>query len=214
MNNGRTFPRELTKIENKLLFSVLPENKPGYNAYRKKISQLLVIGSGRFGGGNFILGSSNNKPDLSLPSSSVLAIGTNIYEEGTIDITIHEEIDDEIEYDIAVRNSDSLPASLTEIKKWNYSEWNPGYAAPDDSSQVREVLLIDEKYLLAVAPFHKKIWLHEYDSGINYLIPVTNYYNELMRVTQVKDSTVALKPNSFFDNLDKFNDEELRMAFL
>jgi hypothetical protein len=214
MNNGRTFPGKLTSAEYMLLFSVLPEKKPGYKIYRDKISSLLVTGAGRFGGGNFILGNENTEPDLSLPSSPVFAIGTNIYKEGTIDITIHEEIDDEIEYDISVRKQNSIPDLLTGIKSWNYSEWNPGDKAPNDNSIVREVLIIEDKYLLAIAPLHKKIWLHEYESGINFLIPVTNFYNELMRVCSIKDTKVALKPFSFFEKLFDYKDEELRLAFI
>ncbi len=218
MTNGITFPRSLTSIENMVLFSVLPENKAGYNSYRNKIKALVVTGLGRFGGGNFILGKENTQPDLSFPSSPVFAIGTNVYKEGTIDITIHEEVDDEIEFDISIMNQfhqeGSIPETLTEIKRWNYSEWNPGDKAPNDSSYVREVKIIENKYILAIAPYHKRIWLHEYKSGINLLIPLSNFYNELMRVCSIKDTKVALNPSSFFENLKNFSDVELKLAFL
>ena len=86
--NENQFPRQLTSTENMFLFSVLPENKIGYKTYRNKINNLVVTGSGRFGGGNFVLGKEGTEPDLSFPSSPVFAIGTNVYKEGTIDITI------------------------------------------------------------------------------------------------------------------------------
>jgi len=209
----KQFPRQLTSIENMLLFSVLPENKSGYNSYRNKINNLVITGSGRFSGGNFVLGKEGTKPDLSFPSSPVFAIGTNVYEEGTIDITIHEELDEEIEFDISARNQDSLPQNFTEIKKWNYSEWNPGDKAPNDNSFVREIIVVKDEYVLTIAPEHKKIWLHEYKSGINLLVPLTNFYNELMRGSNIKDASVALNPASFFENIDKFNDEQLVLAF-
>ena len=196
-----------------LLFSVLPENKNGYNSYRNKINNLVVTGSGRFGGGNFVLGKKGTEPDLSFPSSPVFAIGTNVYKEATIDITIHEELDEEIEFDISARKQSSFPEALTEIKKWNYSEWNPGDKAPNDNSFVREIIISKGEYLLVIAPTHKKIWLHEYKSGINFLIPLTNFYNELMRVSNIKDASIALKPTSFFENIDKFNDNQLMLAF-
>ena len=211
--NVNKFPRQLTNIENMLLFSVLPEKKSGYNSYRNKINNLVVTSAGRFSGGNFVLGKEGTEPDLSFPSSPVFAIGTNVYKEGTIDITIHEELDEEIEFDISARNQDSLPENLTEIKKWNYSEWNPGDKAPNDNSFVREIIITKDEYILAIAPAHKKIWLHEYKSGINFLIPLTNFYNELMRVSNIKDASVALKPASFFENLNNFNDEQLMLAF-
>lgn len=211
--NENKFPRYLTPNENILLFSVLPENKTGYKIYRNKINTLMVTGSGRFGRGNFVLGREGTKPDFTFPSSPVFAVGTNIYEEGTIDITIHEDVDDEIEFDISARNQESLPDKLTEVSKWNYSVWNPGDKAPNDNSIVREIVIVKNEYLLAVAPQHKKLWLHEYKSGINFLIPVTNFYNELMRVCGIKDASIALKPSSFFENLYKFKDEELMLAF-
>lgn len=207
------FPRNLTKTENFLLFSILPENKIGYNSYRNRINNLVVTGSGRFGGGNFVLGREGTKPDLSFPSSPVFAIGTNVYEEGTIDITIHEELDEEIEFDISARNQNTVPENLTEIKKWNYSEWNPCDKAPNDNSFVREIIIVKDEYVLSIAPAHKKIWLHEFKSRINFLVPLTNFYNELMRVSNIKDASVALKPTSFFKNIDKFNDEQLILAF-
>ncbi|RPI71639.1 MAG: hypothetical protein EHM47_09805 [Ignavibacteriales bacterium] len=212
-NNRNKFPRQLTSNENMLLLSVLPENKIGYKSYRDKINTLLVTGSGRFGGGNFILGKEGTISDLSFPSSPVFALGTNEYKECKIDITIHEEIDNEIEYDISVRNQDSIPEILTEIRKWNYSGWNPGDKAPNDNSLVREIIILENKYLLAIAPQHKKIWLHEFETGVNHLIPVTNFYNELMRVSEIRDTSVALKPASFFDNHIKFIDKQLMLAF-
>jgi hypothetical protein len=211
--NIKQFPRQLTTIENMLLFSVLPENKSGYNSYRNKINNLVVTGSGRFGGGNFVLGKKGAEPDLSLPSSSVFAIGTNVYEEGIIDITIHEELDGEIEFDISARNQNILPENLTEVKKWNYSEWNPGDKAPNDNSFVREIIITKDEYVLSIASSHKKIWLHEYKSGINFLVPLTNFYNELMRVNNIKDASIALKPTSFFERIDNFNDEQIVLAF-
>ena len=210
---AKQFPRQLTSIESMLLFSVLPANKIGYNSYRDKINNLVVTGLGRFGGGNFVLGREGTKPDLSFPSSPVFAVGTNVYKGGTIDITIHEELNEEIEFDISARNQNTLPENLTEIRKWNYSEWNPGEKSPNDNSFVREIIIVKNEYVLAIAPAHNKIWLHEFKSRVNYLVPLTNFYNELMRVSNIKDASVALKPASFFENIDKFNDEQLMLAF-
>ncbi len=214
MDNGKTFPRNLTRIESYLLCSVLPENKIGYKVYSDKINTLVVTGNGRFGGGNFILGKDNTFPDLSFPSSPVFAIGTNICKEGTFDITIHTEVDEEIEFDISGLNESVEPETLTEIKKWNYSEWNPGDKAPGDGSYVREIKIVEAKYILAIAPVPKKIWLHEYESGINFLIPLTNFYNELMRVCRINKPGIALNPSSFFNSLKDFTDTELNLTFI
>lgn len=215
MNSGKAqFPRELTQQEKYLLFSVLPEEKPGYKIYRKKIDELLVTGHGRFKNNNYILGRMNTIPDLSLSSTPVFAAGTVKIPGDEIDILINEEIDDEIEFDLAIKNSTNLPEEINEQGRWNYSVWNPGDRSPGDNKEVREVIIDQGRYLLAFAPSHKKIWLHENESGVNYIIPVTNYYNELMRFRRSKDPEEALNPKLLFQKLNDFPDDDLKYAFV
>ena len=82
----------------------------------------------------------------------------------------------------------------------------------DDNSDVREIIINDD-YILAIAPQHKKIWLHEKESGVNFLLPVTNFYNELMRVCNIRDTKIALRPASFFEIHNQFTDDQLILAF-
>ncbi len=210
----KQFPRELTAQERYLLFSVLPENKPGYNLYREKIDKLLVTGYGRFKGNNYMLGKKGTLPDLSFSSTPVFAAGTIEIPGDEIDILINEEIDDEIEFDVTLKNSDEIPIKIEEQESWNYSVWNPGDKAPHDNSPVRETVISPGEYILAFAPAHKKIWLHESKSGVNHLIPLTNYYNELMRFKRTKDPKRALNPKLIFEKLDEFPDYELLNAFV
>ncbi len=205
------FPRKLTELEKNLLFSILPENKSGYNAYRKKIENLFVIGKGRFGETNLILGKEGNVPDFTIPSPPVFAIGFVYYENNKADIIINEQIDDEIEFDIFFSNA--LNENLREIKRWSYSEWIPGYNAPGDNSSVREVEIIKNEFLLAIAPGHKKLWLHSYKNGINLLLPVTNFYNYLMLVKNIRSAEIVFKPDRLFSELNSFKDDELIKAF-
>lgn len=215
MSSGKSqFPRELTRQEKYLLFSVLPEEKPGYQVYREKIDELLVTGYGRFKNNNYILGKKNTVPDLSVSSTPVFAAGTVKIPGDEIDILINEEIDDEIEFDLSVKNSAELPEEINEEERWNYSAWNPGDKSPDDHKEVREVIIEQGKYLLAFAPSHKKIWLHENESGVNYIVPVTNYYNELMRFRRSKDPGEALNPKLLFQKLNEFPDDDLINAFV
>src|SRR3546814_18572439 len=76
-----------------------------------KIESLLVTGKGRFDRKNLLLGKEGNKPDLSVPSNPVFACGTIICKETEIDVLIHEEFDDEIEFDITDRKSTRLNSS-------------------------------------------------------------------------------------------------------
>ncbi len=215
MNSGITqFPRDLTAQERYLLFSVLPEEKPGYKLYREKIDELIVTGYGRFKNNNYILGKQGTVPDLSFSSTPVFAAGTIKIPGDEIDILINEEIDDEIEFDVTLKYTDKIPADIDEQERWNYSEWNPGDKAPHDNSTVRETVISPGEYILAFAPAHKKIWLHESKSGVNHLIPLTNYYNELMRFKRIRDPKRALNPKLMFEKLNEFTDDELMNAFV
>lgn len=206
------FPRKLTELEKYLLFSVLPENKTGYNAYRKKIETLSVIGKGRFGETNLVLGKAESIPDLTAPSAPVFAIGFVIFEKNKADIVVHEQIDDEIEFDISFSNP--VKENLHEINKWNYSEWIPGSNAPGDNSSVREVEIVKNEFILAVASRHKKVWLHSTSNGINLLLPVTNFYNYLMMAKNIRSAEIVFKPERLFSDLNSFKDDELRQAFI
>lgn len=206
--------KKLSENEKEILFSVLPESKPGYKFFREKIEELVVIGSGRFERANRILGKPGSVPDLNIPSTPVFASGTIFCKETEIDVVIHEMIDDEIEFDIATTTQFDLSENFEVISKWSYSDWNPGDKAPKDNSIVREIIVIPGKYVLALAPAHKKIWMHNINTGVNHLIPVSNFYNQLMMVKDEKKSEIALNPGLFFKTLDSYSDRELISAFI
>lgn len=213
-NSENYFPRSLTDDEKKYLFSVLPENKPGYKSYREKINELSVIGYGRFGGTNLILGKENEKPDLSIPSSPVFAAGYVIYDSVEVYIVIHEEEFDQIEIDISETILSDEIKEKKEINRWNYSEWKPGDRAPNDNGMVRQVDLSVDNYILAFAPTHKKIWVHNSATGINHFIPSGIFYNELMSIKGIRESKIVLNYNLLFEKLSEFGDNELFSAFI
>ena len=212
-NGKQSFPREITSTEKELLFSILPQDKPGYKIYREKIEALKVVGKGRFGGGNLILGPAGSEADESLTSSPVFASGTVIFKECIADINIHEEFDGQIEIDIGL-SVEKLPSKLHEIKNWSYSGWRQGQKAPNDNADVREINIGDSRYLLVIAPTHKKIWLHEFKNGVNHLIPVSNLYNYLMLMKNIREAGIVSKPSLFFDKHNKYSDYEITSAFL
>lgn len=208
------FPRDLTDKEKIWLYTALPENKIGYKKYRDLIENLFVIGYGRFGEGNFVLGDANDVVDLEDPSAPIFAISNIAFNEADIYVTIHEEFDDQIEVDIKSINSESIPENLHQTKIWTYSTWLPGQKAPSDNSFVREVHLIRNELVLAIATVHKKIWVYNSKSGINHFVPVTNYYNELMLLLENKDAETALNPGRLFTHMNEFTDEQLAQGFL
>ena len=211
------FPRKLKELERELLFSILPSEKSGYLTYREKIENKYVLGSGRFGETNLILGNKEEELDIQDASSTIFAAGSIIYDEGKIEISINEEIEDRIEFDISPKDYEFV-FKCKEIKRWNYSEWIPGQKSPKENSYVREVIISQGKYILAISPEEKRIWLHENDSGINHLIPLSNYYNQLMIEKNIRDPKIALKPNLFFGDKtgkhSEYTDIELRNTFI
>ena len=213
-NNPEHFPRDLSSEEKELLFSALPEDKIGYKLYRDKIERMVVLGHGRFGGGNFILGSLDSDMDLESSPTPIFAISKIVFEDHEIYVTIHHENDDQIEIDI--QNIEMAPqlGSLKEKYRWTYSNWVPGKKAPFDNSDVREIHLILKSLVLVIAAEHRKIWVYNAKDEVNYLIPVTNFYNELMLLMEERDPEVALNPNRLFTSLSSFDDEKLGQAFL
>jgi len=214
VKNYSEFPRPIAVKELEFLFSLLPVTKPGYKSYHEKINSYCVIGEGRFGGSNLIIGSSQDAVDLSSPSSPVLAFGRIEFEETSLDITIHEEEYNQIEIDLSFTPEISSIQRLIELKRWSYSDWNPGDKNPEDNSEVNEFILKQDCYVLAVSTSTKKIWLHDFLSGVNHLIPLTNFYNELMAVKKIRDPGIALKPARFFTELNSYSKEELSTAFI
>jgi hypothetical protein len=213
-NNKEKFPRELTAREKSWLYTALPENKLGYKQYRDIIEGLLVIGYGRFGESNLILGEAGDDIDLSISSAPIFAVATITFDVGKVYVAIHEELEGQIEVDINRTASDKIPDDLSQARVWTYSNWKPGEKAPLDNTEVREIHLVKNKIVLAIASAHKKVWVFNSESGINHFVPVTNYYNEIMILMNNKDSNTALNPGRLFTHLNDFTDEHLAQGFL
>ena len=85
--------------------------------------------------------------------------------------------------------------------------------SPATQSPVREVK-INETLVLAFVPSEKRLWLSDGELLVNHLIPITNYYNELMLYKHIRDPKVALKSGLLFEQLDGYSDADLRAAFI
>jgi hypothetical protein len=203
--------KALSQNEIKLLYSILPEDKPGYIKYRELISAMKYCGEGRFGNGNFYIGTGIAKPDLTIPSTPVFAVGIAKTNLGDFDILIHEYEDDLIELQLSNRTDDDRELIIEEVT--DHSSWIPGNNSPGKDDIVKELALIKDEYTLVIDKPNKKIWLHDHKSGVNHIIPVSNYFNELMRLKKIKDESLFKSPISFFNRLDNYTDEEFKLAF-
>lgn len=213
MAHARSYPRPLRAKERDLLESVLPESAPGYRVYRDLLSVLTVIGEGRRGEGNLILGRAGDAPDTSGPLLPVVAYGAVVGTCDTYTVTVREFAGEQCDVEIVAGHGETVPDHFEEKRRWSYSTWSPGSPSPATGVMPREVL-IDETCVLALAPGERRLWVHDRERGMNMPIPITGYHNELMVHRRVRDPRVALRPDRFFDELDRYSDEDLRAAFV
>lgn len=206
------YPRKLTELEKLYLRKLLPANRSGYKIYNDKLDNIFLIGRGRFQQHDYVLGEENDQPDFSAPAESMLAVGVINTPGHKLEISIHSEFENKIELDFAVSGEGKF---IEEIKDyWTYSEWLPGKKSPPDNSGVREIHLIKNKIVIAIAPESKRVWVYEAETGINHIVPATNFYNEIMRVKNIRDPKIALKPMRLFSHLEELSDEEIAQGFL
>ncbi len=218
MNPNGQFPRKLSNREIDWILWMLPEDKPGYRKYREMIKEMMVIGYGKFEPDNLILGRPGDEPDEETFFMPVISLGQIEGEKAKIQISIHKVNKNQIQIDIVNLLSDIIPESFDEKRRWSYAYWTPGDISPATNQPVREVKIFsktEHNLILVISPSDKKIWLHELDSGINYIIPVTNFFNELLRQRrELIDRVGGLNTNFIFENIDKFSDADINNAFI
>ncbi|MEN3038424.1 MAG: hypothetical protein ABDI07_04600 [Candidatus Kryptonium sp.] len=218
MNINGKFPRDLTEREKNWILWMLPENKLGYRSYREMINKMVIIGYGKFEPDNLILGQPNDKPNEETFFMPVISLGQIEMRGAKIQISIHKEHRNQIQVDIVNLIGDTIPENASEIRRWSYAYWNPGDVSPCTGEPVREVEIFsrtEHNLILVVSPSDKKIWLHEINSGMNYIIPVTNFFNELLRQRkEIIDKAGGLNVNLIFENINKFSDADINNAFI
>jgi hypothetical protein len=215
-NGLRKYPRNLTPREKDWLFYLLPEESHAYAEYRSNIASMLVIGEGRFGEGNLVLGYEGDSPDLSYSSLPVFASGQIICKDCTIQVSIHEFFDNKIEVSLSNLSDSEIPEFLLEIRRWSYSYWKPGQPSPFEGDNLREVNVSknNNELVLALSPQSRTVWLYDSKSKVNYIIPVTNFINELLRGNPKIDKSGGINVGFIFSNLDKFDDDDFVHAFV
>ncbi len=207
-----SYPRPLRAKEIDLLESVLPQERPGYREYIDLLKQMVVLGEGRRGAGNIVLGFEGDTPDIVSPLAAVVAYGVVETTQDEYSITVREYVGKQIDVEIVSRCQEEIPDHFEEKRRWTYSLWEPGHPSPASGSPVREIHIDDQK-TLAIAPGEKRLWIYDGTSGMVYLIPITNFYNELMLHKSIRDPKIALQSSRFFGELDNYSDVDLRSAF-
>lgn len=207
------YPRKLRAKERDLLEAVLPESRPGYKAYRDLLPEMDVIGEGRRGTGNLVLGRPGDRPDLSLPLGPVIAFGMVETTRDSFSVSVREQVVHQIDVDIVSSHGEAIPDHFEEKRRWTYSSWTPGTPSPQTGEIAREVR-INENLVLGILMKERRLLLHERSSGMNHLIPVTNFYNELMLVRRIRDPKIALHSDLMFHDARTYGEDDLRRALI
>ncbi len=211
------FPRPLSLFEAAVVDRLLPEAKLGYAAYREFALTSIVIGEGRWGAGDLILAKVQASIDLTAGMTPVVSFGEIVVLlEGSqleVTVTINEPQDDQMEVQFS---SDASMESLANVRianVWSIADWSPKKQAA-----VREINLSDSshqvRYVFAIDPTRRMLWLHHSASGFNQLIPVTGFYEYLLRSHPPKDKKAPLNARAFFAEVPTLTDEMLRTALL
>jgi hypothetical protein len=216
MSSLDRLPRELDSFERELLLWVLPKGRPGYEEYRKLIETWPVVGVGRRGEGNYILAEGGWSVDIESPLPQIFAYGVVEHEHGTLTISIRERCGGQLEFEMEGVADRTADAALRQIRRWSYSEWLPSQICPSCRSSVREIRMAtsaSQTLVLVLCSRDRRIWVYDGNSGVNALIPVTGFYNELMLQTGVHDPNIGLDPKRLFQLPGAQNESELIRAF-
>jgi hypothetical protein len=210
------YPRKISSKEKELLDWLLPQNIPAYLPYNNFFNSSDIIGVGRWGEGNLLFDKKPSKIDLTLGMPPVIAYGECKFNNIPVSLSVHDfNIDDQLE----VQFSGIFPIPDTEIEnKWCYSYWKPGDLCPATKTPVKEISLKNmsnkDLYVLSISPTKKVLWLHHILSGFNQLIPITAFYDELLRTKHIRDAKLISRPATFFEYVEEFSDNEYRKALL
>lgn len=215
------FPRLLTEREVQWLDFLLPESSPGYREFRQGLRNLMVLGEGRWGENDLILGHEGEQIDLTegmyptVSSGEIIARGAN-GTEFTITLSVHQpNSEGMVEFQVGTPGLDELPGEYSEISRWSYAGWSPGNECPATGGSIREISLNPSgDLLLAISPVKGVVWLYDGTAMTSTLIPVSSFYNEIMLLRRQRDPSVALDYKRLFTELESFNDAELRDSFV
>lgn len=210
------YPRQLTAREREWMTWLLPAEKAGYREYAEALDRLIVVGEGRRGRGEIILGLPGTVPDLSGPLAPVFAYGVIETTFGTISVTLRDRVNDQVSAEIVSQRADEVPDEFEDARRWTYSTWTPGDPCPQCLRRLRTAKLLiggGSAATLAICTADRRLWINDSRSGVNRLIPVTNFYNELMLHKNVRDPKIALDSQRLFADLGSFTDQDLARAF-
>lgn len=211
----REFPRELSEFEREFLYWLLPFDSDGYRAFNEFVQNAIVVGEGRWGEGDLMLGAFPASIDMSLGMEPVIAYGECVLNGELLTMSVHDlNADDQLETQFGIF---PLPDNPKVELGWCYSYWMPGEPSPATHEPVREIKLarVDKQppVTLVISKSQRSMWLH-HPNGFNRLMPVTGLNDELLRTHGIREFKQVSNPAEFFTRIDEFSDAEVRKAFV
>jgi len=175
-----SYPRPLTPIEQELVDWVLPAGAAGYAPYRAFIANSSVIGAGRRGEGEVILGTPGDVPDLESPLPPVVSYGVASAGGDEVSVTVREIVDGQMSVEVVGRREDRVAPGARIERRWTYAEWLPGAPCPQCGRPAREVDVVPpesdgRRIVLALCATDRRIWIRDGATGLCRPVPVTNY---------------------------------------
>ena len=212
-----SYPRSLSPIEKELLLWLLPVGTSAYRPFSDFVATSQVIGEGRWGEGNILLDKKLSAIDLTLGMPPVIAYGECDANGIILSISVHDfNIDDQLE--VQFSGIYPIPEFALIGNKWCYSYWKPSNVCPATGKPVKKIVIRDKSstilYVLCVSPEKKVLWLHHANSGFNQLLPLTTFYDELLRTKHIRDANLISHPATFFERINDFSDSEYIQALL
>jgi hypothetical protein len=214
------YPRDLTPLEQDLLAWVLPADSPGYLACWNFIGEAVVIGEGRRGEGEIIVGKRGSVPDFGSPLGPVFSFGVAEIPGDVITVTVRELTDSQVSVEIVGGKTDMVPGNVPVMKRWTYANWKPGLTCPQCGGGVREITIGEGMerakagHTLGICVTDRRLWVFDGIALTCRPIPLTNYYNELMLLKSIRDPEIALDGKKLFEHLQRYTDADLAAAFL
>ena len=210
----RAFPRELTDVEREFLYWLLPLEKEGYTKFNEFVQKAIVLGEGRWGEGDLMLGPEPASIDMTLGMEPIVAYGECVLNGKLMTISVHDlNADDQLEAQFGIY---PLPDDPQVELGWCYSYWKPGDTSPSTGEEVREIALNRKDKqpasVLVISKSQKSMWLHHPD-GMNKLMPVTGLNDDLLRTHGIREFEQVSNPGQFFTSIDDFSDTDIRKAF-
>ena len=216
MGTDEVFPRDLSPLEQKLLLWVLPAGRPGYAEIRNVLEGWEVAGAKPWAEGTYVLAPRGSAPELDAPSPQLIAVGMIETSRGSVTVSVRELQFRQLEFEISGPADEVDLNGLGRLRTWTLSLWSPSLPCPSCGRILREVAMSTtsgRELTLALCAGDQRLWVYDESKQMNYPIPVTGFYNELMLQAKIQDPGIALQSRRLFSDLDKFADEALTRAF-